>query len=521
MTREERIRNLNLPQEEEIKFKSVYEQYERDEQKRGEKALQWKLEHLIPKSQLLLENRYSPRQEIKCLFVLVGTTVEPLLLSILTLRPLEKLVLIYSSESKKQKNIIENTLFQKPGSSLIQKKWLYDEKAKLFIEQAKNKNNYIKDAPITETTPEKVFAAIKSRIGSYQANEIGVDITGGKKSMVGGGFLAASINNFHLFYVDFDEYKDSQPVQGTEFIHILPNPFDIYNVREESLILELWERQDFDAVINVVRQTIEKLTEDKAKEYGLEKERNRLIQIQTAANCYREWSKFNYSEAKNHIDFNFYKNNHQDILSTLTRCNDLRKTVYGAILLAIDRWMRGVDAINSGDYNLASLRFTQVIECLCEFRIFNLYGSHIKSNDNRNLDPTTEWIGVSKMITFLFRKPDDNTHISNIKKISTTIKKGLQCHTTTKFGWEQDGRLEFSGDLNEIIDFRNDVAHFDCYSSDKNQYQLKKNRDFQDTIRSLLNIFIEKYQDDEKLNGKSFDDLAKPFKFAEFEDFSL
>jgi len=296
MTREERIQNLHLSSDDESEFKSVYIQYENDDQKKGEKekALQWRFEHLIPKSQLLLEKRYSPRQDIKCLFVLVGTTVEPLLLSILTLRPSEKLVLIYSSASEKQKKIIKNTLFQRAGKNLIQKKWLCDENAKKFIEQVKNMVISVDYVLITETTPEKVFAKIKSMVGSFRPNDTGVDITGGKKSMVGGGFLAASINNYYLFYIDFDEYKDSQPVKGTEFVHILPNPYHIYNVQLISQAKELFKRHNYQAAYSIFSEIEKKLSPDgldKPAKFDLDDERLKVEKMKQVFCLRWKWRK--------------------------------------------------------------------------------------------------------------------------------------------------------------------------------------------------------------------------------------
>lgn len=296
MTREERIRDLNLSPEKEREFHSVYTEYEGDERKRCEKALRWRLEHLIPKSQLLLEKRYSSRKNIKCLFVLVGTSIEPLLLSILTHRPSKKLVLIYSSESKKQKKIVEHTLLQKSGQHRIQKNWLYDKKAKSFIDRAKELS--MDDVEIKDTTPQKVFAAIKSRTASFQASEIGVDITGGKKSMVGGGFLAASINDCHLFYVDFDEYYEDKPVQGTEFINILPNPYDIYNIELLSQAKELFRHHNYQASFSLFEKIIEKFDSiANFEEYDLSEEKEVVRNMLLAAKCYVNWDEYSYDEA--------------------------------------------------------------------------------------------------------------------------------------------------------------------------------------------------------------------------------
>ncbi|NTW83688.1 MAG: hypothetical protein HGB36_10035 [Chlorobiaceae bacterium] len=522
MTREERINVLSISEEEKEKFINIFYEYENDKDKRTLDSLGWRLKELIPKSQRLLENRYTSRKEVKCLFVIVGTTLEPLLLSILTIRPTEKLVLIFSHESEMQKKQIINNLRQIHGSSPIISKIFLSIEAIKYIENIKN----IKiddNAKIENTSPEKVFSVINKRIDAYKSEEIGVDITGGKKSMVGGGFLATTVNNYHLFYVDFDEYIDDHPKPGTEFIHILDNPYDIYNVQEEALINSLWERQDFDAVNNIIEKTNKKLTEEKAKDYGLEKEKKRLMQIQIAARCYSEWSKYNYSQAydlakkSNFGFFDYYKNRHQDILSVLTNCIGQRKTAYGAIVLALDRWTRGRDALNRDEFDKAALCITQAIECLCAFRIIDLINKgEILASSGRNFDPQLEWFSIRGLIIFLL---SDKT----TRPIKTKKKIGKDGGIEQAFTWTNNlnkGILSFNlNSIKEILDYRNEIAHFECIDAQTKENNRKRCKEFHSTVKEFISLFITSYKNEDSLAGKCFDCLQAPFTFAEFKDF--
>jgi len=381
MTRDERINTLGISDEEKNDFINTYKNNDKNINENKEISLNWRLKNLIPKSQLLLENRYSSRKNIKCLFVLVGTSIEPLLLSILTIRPSEKLVLIYSSETKKQKKIIENTLFQKSGQHRIQKNWLYDKNAESFIERAKELS--VDEVEVKDTNPEKVFAAIKSRASSNQPDEIGVDITGGKKSMVGGGFLAASINNYHLCYVDFDEYNEDKPVQGTEFINILPNPYKIYNIELLSQAKELFRHYNYQASVTLFSKVVEKLDSvQNLSDYGLSNEREVVRSMLVAAKCYTYWDEYSYDKAgnvsgcldenqKKHLDalkaYKKYQTKKDGYLSQY-----LYNFVIDRFLSAKRRWcssdfmQKNKDKDDLGSYYDAMLRYFQCIEVMID-----------------------------------------------------------------------------------------------------------------------------------------------------------
>lgn len=508
MTRKERIKNLDISEEERRKYCDVFSEYDENKDKSDPKLLQWWLTELLPKSQLLLERRYDLRQEVKCLFVLVGTSVEPLLLLILTIRPKEKIYLISSSESKVQSIYISNALRRISGGGNILNPDLFSDNVKCYLNDIENIDIRC-DIVIKDISPQKVFSVIKENVGTYSHDDVGVDITGGKKSMAGGGYLVAVINNYHLFYVDFDEYIDGYPKSGTEYISILDNPYSIYNIHEESLIKTLWERQDFDAVTEIAGQAIEKLTEAKAEKYGLEKELNRLIQIKSAAQCYREWSRFNYSEAYN-SKFYYYENKHDGILMILRDCENKRKNAYGAILLSLDRWQRGVDSLELNDFNKSALCFTQVIEVLCKYRLNDMINQGFVFSQV-NLEEIH--YDVSSLIKFLW----DN-------KNSNMLIEVLGQGEDVGFRWAQIMRFEKnaeprSGDLIQKLSIRNKIAHFNCFNQRSNDDDKNEIMNFKNTVRKLIELFILVYQNEENLKGKTFDVLRVQFEFAKYSDF--
>jgi len=514
MTREERIDSLNISEEQKKKIHNIYLEYEDEKEKRTLGLLGWRLKELLPKSQLLLEERYKSRQEVKCLFVLVGTTLEPLLLSILTIRPTSKIILIYSPESEIQKNQIIATLRQIHGSSDIIPKELLSDVSRAYIE---NISSVLidQDTKIEDTSPEKVFNLIKNRIDDFQVNEIGVDITGGKKSMVGGGFIAAAINNYHLFYIDFDEYIDEHPMPGTEFIHILDNPYDIYNIREEERIHSLWKRRDYDAIIEELTSAIEKLKK-KANKYGLNHELQRLEKMLVISQCYREWAKFNYSVAYRHIKqsvaFNLYVKKHNDILSTIVNCKPTKMTVLCVILLSIDRWSRGRDAYLNHEYDLAALRFTQVVEVLTKYRLKDMiYNGYVElSGDQRYV----EHIDVSLLINFLWF--DKKNYCSGIKteKLEINWSDGCKCCF-------ENNVKPSKGAMISKLQIRNEFAHFNCYSEEQKKKDHINVESFRDMAKKLIELFIETYKSQSVLKHNTFQTLQPVFDFVEYNDFRL
>ena len=421
--------------------------------------------------------------------LLVGTSLQPLMLSVSAIDA-ENIILLYASDGTERK-----------------KDRLY-EYIKAF--KSIDASSY----SVNSSEPYTIFSTIKKIVESneWKNKKICLDITGGKKSMVGGGFLSSSIFGIDTYYIDFHKYQNSSPVICTEFLNKLDNPYDIYNVREETLIQSLWERQDFDAVINIVSQTLEKFTEKIAEDYDLKKDRNRLIQIKNAACCYSKWSKFNYELAFESTNYDYYQKNHQDILSILSPCKELRKSADGAIFLALDRWTRGGDALRLSDFNKSALYFTQAIEVLCEFCLYDM-------TQRNNVSPQFQIGGihfeVSSLIKFLWDSKDSTLIIDELEPKKDTIFKW---NTICRFSRE---KKPSSGDLIQKLSIRNKLAHFNCFDEEQNDENKSEIERFQNTVQALIELFIANYQDNDGLCGKSLVDLQTKFLFAKYEAFTI
>ena len=241
---------------------------------------------------------------------LVGFSSLPIVLSLAEINPREKIYFIYSSDTEKVLNEINNriaAMLQFTNPSLVQlvedtvlKHW---EDTVLKIKSPSN--------------PIETFKRIKRVIDEVSGKRIALDITGGKKTMIGGGFTAGSILGFStsvdMFYVDSLEYNVNRgrPEWGTEFLSQLENPYDVYNVQSTQEAKKLFEKHNYEAAADLWEEVEKKLTtpvrmlQSPAEQYGL-KDEQKMVQSDLAmANCYKLWDAFDYKKAKNYKSFSF------------------------------------------------------------------------------------------------------------------------------------------------------------------------------------------------------------------------
>ena len=401
---QQKISNLNLLPVKEKAIVDAYYEYEHDEDKRNKNHLGWRLDNIIPISQLLLEKRYIIRNEVKCLFVIVGTTIEPLLLSILTIRPKEKIIFIYSEKSKNIKVQVEATLRQINGNGcIIKKSNLLSKDAIKYIEEIINGFIEIFHIGLKQTTPDNVFYEIKTFINNNNLYEIGVDITGGKKSMICGGFLAAAINDYKLFYLDFDEYLDNEPKSCTEFINILDNPYDIYNIQLLNQAKKLFASHNYQAAYYAFNEVEKKMVSDnKLAKYNLNNEYAAVKNMRDASKCYMNWDRYSFDRAlENKNCLSLFQKTHLNNLFLYDQNNSkkeryksdyLYEYILDRILSAKRRWFTTSFVFNTNNsdnlsgYHDAILRYHQCVEIMMVAYItINEESSKYNPDDKQNM----------------------------------------------------------------------------------------------------------------------------------------
>lgn len=172
--------------------------------------------------------------KFRFLISLVGYSPEPLIITIKALRP-ERVYFIVTNETENQLDIIQEKCDIKPSQ---------------FRREIVDSSN-----------TADVYEAIKKFIKDKDIKDIAIDITGGKKSMVGGAAEAAGFLGCSVFYVDYEKYLPElrKPKPGSEFLNFLDNPYQIFGDLEIQEALVLYERGNYPAALQIIGRLITKV----------------------------------------------------------------------------------------------------------------------------------------------------------------------------------------------------------------------------------------------------------------------
>lgn len=407
------------------------------------------------------------------LISMVGFSLEPVMHTVLTLRPAEVLF-VFSRESAQFRPRVDTIDYLKA----------------LIDFHGENYKPRVKGKVLESTATAHVFTIVRNEINDAQVHGvIAIDVTGGKKSMDASAFLAASLfDNVAIYYVDYEDY-DSQggyPVWGSEFLNHLDNPYLIYNVREEQLVRELWEKGNYAAVKKLADSLIESLTPKKAKKYSLEDERLRFLEITKAAACYEAWLQFDYVEAGQSM-FNAGTVHHGQVLEALAQCSNvfLRGQICGreyaplAHNLAMDRYLRGHEAVQNGESNRAALCYTQAVEVLLKFA----YSAE--------------------------RQKELNLKGEKVKILLDNLFNGHQVKGHKSFFRGERLRMRIAED---VLHQRNDLSHHSCITQPLNIREIFTR--MESAVHDFLNLFAVMYH----ISSVEIDTFTKQATFLHLDD---
>jgi len=220
---------------------------------------------------------------------LVGFSYVPVILSILEIKP-KKVIFVPSKDTDFLINVIVEAV------NVVDPDYTIKERFQKII---------INDF----SDPSKVFQEIDTLIKDHSNEYIAIDITGGKKTMIAGAFMAsASSKSCDIYYVDFEEYDEIKglPIPCTEFLAKLPNPVEIFSLADWERIESLFDNYQF-------RQVCEEL--DKIKD-NINKNKyyfklgndipilNKIEIIEKYSKAYECWNDFRYNEAFQYLPDN-------------------------------------------------------------------------------------------------------------------------------------------------------------------------------------------------------------------------
>lgn len=184
-----------------------------EQQKNERKELEHRIrDDFVKKWSEIYKNEYDH------LVTLIGRTPEPIIRTILSIKP-KKILFIYTEETHHY----------------------IDE----IVEETKLKPSDFEKVLVNGSKPDDTYESIKKYVPIW--SRMCVDISGGKKAMTGGAAIAAAFLNLDIFYNDYDKYDVElrMPEPGSEFLNRLNNPFDTSQDVLEHIGTELFNNSDF------------------------------------------------------------------------------------------------------------------------------------------------------------------------------------------------------------------------------------------------------------------------------------
>lgn len=186
---------------------------------------------------LIYPNFFDSEYQCDVLISLIGFSPEPVMHTICTLKPKEKIYLICSGETA---SICEVSCRDFVSEFVKENKLikLSEEVDEREINGIDYKNQGIEiERKVTPTNfSDDIIRIINDILIKYQGEnkKVAIDITGGKKIMLSGAFTIASIFSVPGFYVDFEEYDKTtgKPLYGTEFFNRIKNPLAGYILKK-------------------------------------------------------------------------------------------------------------------------------------------------------------------------------------------------------------------------------------------------------------------------------------------------
>ena len=229
-------------------------------------------EHIFPYVKKAFINNPTNRQDKKYdgLILPLGYSPEPLILSILAIDP-KRVGLLYTQETER----------------LLQR--IQDETQLRFDRLYKRK--------IDGSSTVDVYTAIMELYEEWErpAN-LAVDITGGKKSMVGGAAMAAAALGADIYYVDNTKFTQGKPEPGSEYLSLLDNPYTVFGDLEVEKAKGLYDRYDYAGaarIFNELESQVQTNDLNQAKVY----EAYKLL-----CATYEAWDNLDVGSAKTNLD---------------------------------------------------------------------------------------------------------------------------------------------------------------------------------------------------------------------------
>jgi len=305
-----------------------------------------------------------PEGECDALILTLGTSYEPLVFSILTLKP-DRVLILYTEKSLH----------------------LLDD----VIEFTKLKPSQYTATKIGAENPLQLYREIKNIYEKWnRPKNIYVDFTGGTKSMAAGCAMAGSAINAKLVYIT-GEYMPflRKPIPGSERLLYIDDPYTVFGDLEREQAISLFNKMDYISAYRIFEELDQRVPG--TKEYSA---------LKSISKAYDSWDSLDIDGAKNNLSKcldiietecrlsgNFILTQQKgklrkqlEVLSELQKihCNDNtcanKNNIYSNIgYLIANLYQNAVRREKQRKYEMASLLLYRILEIIAQKRLWN-YG---------------------------------------------------------------------------------------------------------------------------------------------------
>jgi CRISPR-associated protein (TIGR02710 family) len=228
-------------------------------------AMEFYSKEVFPLSKQVFIATEAPRikEPIYGLILPVGTSPEPLILSISAIKP-ERVLFLYTKKTEPMLDtIVEHT-------GLRPSQW--------------------EKRPVDPADLAQIYREIKDAWNRWgKRRGIAVDVTGGTKAMASGAAMAGTLVGAQLIYIANRKYLPDpyrRPEPGSEYIEFVPNPYDVFGDLDEKEAMNRFRRHDFAGAALIL--------ENLAKKAAYPRRYEALANLSAA---YKAWDDMNFPEA--------------------------------------------------------------------------------------------------------------------------------------------------------------------------------------------------------------------------------
>lgn len=230
------------------------------------------------KREFVQNNKDSMIETADYMILSVGTSYEPLVLSLSLFKP-KKVLFLYTEKTEK----------------------IIDKVVKFC---GLSSSNFLKEL-VNEVDPLSIYRKIKEAYLKWnEPKKIYIDFTGGTKAMSAASAMAGAVINVQLVYVGTEQYLTDfrKPKPGTERVYYISNPYEVFGDLEIDKALNLFQECDYAGAREKLEELKEKVPEPVS--------RQQLNFMYLLAKSYELWDS---------LDFEGAYSNMQQLINELKR----------------------------------------------------------------------------------------------------------------------------------------------------------------------------------------------------------